>query len=63
MNDFLNGMDSDILNKMPDRGKAHQSAQDSAWRGVAHSFYQTGNNIRAAIKEALDARRKSKQTH
>ena len=62
MNDFLRGMSSvGQLFPAPPPYSSYP-AQDSAWRGVANSFYQTGNNLRAAMKEFSDAQRKSKQT-
>jgi len=37
--------------------------QDSAWKGVADSFRQTGDSLRQAIKECTDAKWENKQTH
>jgi hypothetical protein len=62
MNDFLRGMTSvGQLFPAPVPYTGYPS-QDSAWRGVANSLYQTGNNIRIAVNEVTDAQRKSKQT-
>jgi hypothetical protein len=62
MNDFLRGMTSvGQLFPVPAPYSGYPS-QNSAWRGVANSFYQAGNNLRAAMKEFPDAQRKSKQT-
>jgi hypothetical protein len=62
MNDFLRGMASiGQLFPLPTPYLNYPS-QASAWRGVANSFYQTGNNLRLAIKEFSDAQRKNKQT-
>jgi hypothetical protein len=62
MNDFLRGMTSvGQLFPVPTPYLSYPS-QSSAWQGVANSFYQTGNNLRDAIKEFSDAQRKSKQT-
>jgi hypothetical protein len=62
MDDFLRGMSS-IGQLFPNPASySGYPPQDSAWRGVANSFYQTGNNIRTAMKEAADVQRKSKQT-
>jgi hypothetical protein len=60
MNDFLRGMAS-IGQLLPDPAPySDYPSRDSAWQGVADSFYQTGNNLRAAIKEFSDAQRESK---
>jgi hypothetical protein len=62
MNDFFRGMAS-VGQLFPDPTPlADYPSRDSAWQGVANSFYQAGNNLRAAIKELSDAQRKSKQT-
>jgi hypothetical protein len=62
MNDFLTGMSSvGQLFPAPASYSGYPS-QDSAWRGVAYSFYQTGNNLRLALKDFSDAQRESKQT-
>jgi hypothetical protein len=62
MNDFIRGMNS-IGQLFPAPiPYSNYPRYDSAWRGVANSFYQTGNNLRAAMKEFSDARQKSKPT-
>jgi hypothetical protein len=62
MNDFLRGMTS-VGQLVPDPAPSSDCpAKNSAWQGVANSFYQAGNNIRVAIKEFTGAQRKSKQT-
>jgi hypothetical protein len=51
MNDFLRGMTSvGQLFPAPTPYSSYPF-QDSALRGVVNSFYQTRNNLRAAIKE------------
>jgi hypothetical protein len=61
MNDFLRGMAS-VGQLAPDPTPySDYPTQNSAWRGVANSFYQAGNNIRAAIKEFSDSQWKTKQ--
>jgi hypothetical protein len=51
MNDFLRGMES-VGQLFPDPiPYADYPRQDSAWRGAANSFYQAGNNLRAAMWE------------
>jgi hypothetical protein len=63
MDNFLKGMNSvGQLFPSPVPYSGYPS-QVSAWRGVANSFYQTGNSLRFAMKECSDARRKNKQTH
>jgi hypothetical protein len=60
MNDFLRGMAS-VGYLVPDPAAySDYPAGNSAWRGVANSFYQTGNNLRDALKEFSDAQRKNK---
>jgi hypothetical protein len=62
MNDFLKGMAS-VGQLAPDPAPySEYPPPNSAWRGVANSFYQTGNSLRAALKESSDAQRKSKQS-
>jgi hypothetical protein len=62
MNDFLKGMTS-VGQLFPDPAPySGYPSKDSAWHGVANSFYQAGNSLRAAIKEFSDAQRKSEQT-
>jgi hypothetical protein len=62
MNDFLRGMTS-VGQLAPDPTPySGYPTKDSAWHGVANSFYQAGNNLRVAIKEVSDAQRKNKQT-
>jgi hypothetical protein len=62
MSDFLRGMAS-VGQLAPDPTPyTGYPSQNSAWQGVANSFYQTGNSLRVALKEFSDAQRKSKQT-
>ena len=61
MNDFVKGMSTiGQLSPSPNPYPSHLS-QASAWKGVANSFRQAGDNIRAALKEDLNEP-KSKQT-
>ncbi|MDR1389565.1 MAG: hypothetical protein LBJ31_06260 [Treponema sp.] len=62
MNDFSRGMSSvGQLFPAPPSYSSYPS-KDSAWQGVANSFYQAGKNLHVAIKEFSDAQRKNKQT-
>jgi hypothetical protein len=61
MNDFLRGMSSvGQLFPAPPPYSSYP-AQDSAWRGVANSFYQTGKSLHVAIKEISSVQRKSEK--
>jgi hypothetical protein len=60
MNDFFKGMAS-VGQLFPAPASCPDYPhRDSAWQGVVNSFYQTGNNLRTAIKEFSDTRQKRK---
>jgi hypothetical protein len=62
MNDFSKGMNSVGQLFPPPSPYSDYPPPNSAWKGVADSFRQTGDSIRAAVKEFSDAQRESKQT-
>jgi len=62
MNDFFKGMDSvGQLNPAP-YVYTDYPPQSSAWKCVADSFRQAGDDLRFAMKKYSDAERESKQT-
>jgi len=61
MGDFIKGMNSiGQLCPAPSPYSDYPHPA-SAWKGVADSFKQTGDEIRHAIKECTDAKPESKQ--
>jgi hypothetical protein len=62
MNDFVKGMTSiGQLHPAP-YPYSDYPPPNNAWKGVADSFRQAGNDLRYALNEAANAQRKSKQT-
>jgi len=62
MNDFVKGMGSiGQLHPMP-YPYSDYPPPDGAWKGVANSFRQAGDSLKAALKDFSNAQRESKQT-
>jgi len=62
MNDFVKGMNS-VGQLFPTPSLySDYPPPNSAWKGVADSFHQAGDDLRFAIKECSDAQWESKQT-
>jgi len=62
MTDFVKGMNSIGQLYPTPCPYSDYPPQNSAWKGVADSFRQTGNDLKFAIKECSNAQRESKQT-
>ena len=61
MSEFLRGMDT-VGELFPAPiPYTDYPLPDSAWKGVANSFREAGDDLRFAIKECSDAKRESKQ--
>jgi len=63
MGDFLKGVNSVGQLCPAPSSYSDYPHPDSAWKGVASSFKQAGDDIRYAIKECTDAKSENKQTH
>jgi len=62
MNDFVKGISTiGQLSPSPYPYKDYPS-QSSAWKGVADSFRQAGNDLRYAIRECTNAKPENEQT-
>ena len=62
MSEFLKGMS--IVGQLfpPPYPYENYPLPNSAWRGVADSFRQAGNDLKFALRENGNAERESKQT-
>ena len=62
MNDFVKGMNT--IGQLFPAPASYENypVPGQAWKDVAKSFFQAGNNIRSAIKEAAPAKPKNQQT-
>jgi len=62
MNYFVKGMSTIGQLSPPPYSYKDYPSQNSAWKGVADSFRQAGNNLRHAIKECTSAKPRNEQT-
>ena len=61
MGNFIKGMNTIGQLSPAPSSYSNYPPQNSAWKGVANSFKQAGDDIRYAIKEYMNAKPENKQ--